>query len=567
MAQNFPTLEFDIFNGGLNLRDDENDLPINQSPNMQNFEISATGMSKTPGWEAIDNSYPSFFHMEGLIPYRLVDGSFRFVSVSYPDIVIIDPATGNFEYAQLGDISSPGVPQGRYRGWTNNGRPFGVQVGDFLALTDGANRPILLDQNLVYEPNWPFNFVADNNDADNLGSSYYATASNPGTDEIGNPYTSILFKNRWWVTDSRNRRRLFVTKANAFKSGEVAGFDTIFSDNTAANVNISFFADIPISSDITGLGVIGDEELIIFCENGLVRLTGNNPPSEGYPAPSFDFDVITESVGAISPFLIAPKGDNDIFFFSNKKTLYRLSKIEESLQVKPKGISDRIFPAFKDLDLDTFRRGLLSNHRIKGELYFFFPKKNNKTTPDNAYILNYDDGEDPDETWTKVDDFEPFEFTGASEIDSDGEFYVLSPSQIYKANTGIAFAGNVNKSVYQIPTQDFGLPKHKKRIIDITLYATSTTGADLTVFHLWESGESGSVQVSIPANTKAQYDVTDYGGGNYTSKAGQPFRSEPFKIVNRVGKLLKMTLQHTSSTQDLTIHKIVIRYKILGQRN
>lgn len=572
MVQSLQTLELFQFNGGLNLRDDENKLPLVMTPAMQNIEMEAIGMSKLLGWEEIENTLPPNISFEGAFPYRFTNGEWKLISVSYPDILIIDPIRGDFSYA----VDSSG---NRYAGWTGTGRPFATKVGDYLGLTDGVNSPILLDQDTVYDSvGWKPSYTDNNNsagttstDIGNLVDSYLATSSNPTAAQIGFPTISAYHKNRWWVNDSLNRRRLYATKNNAFVSGITGAFSNLFGDNDKDNFNIAFFVDVPCKSNIVGLKVISDEALIVYCEQEILLLKGNHPPGTGYPDPKFDFDLLNDEVGAIDQRLITTKGDNDHYFVSNKKTVYQTSLTDNFIQVKPKGLSDKIYPAFEDLKLETLKRAYLANHRIKGELYFFLPSTDQRRYPDVAYVLNYEDSQNLQEPgWTKVNNFtsseNPIKLRGVSEIDLNNEFYILGEKEIYKANTGIAFGNNNNLSIYQFPTLDFALPAHHKRIVDITLYAFSDTGANLKFFHLWEDGKSGLTSVTLPATASSTYGSAVYGTSKYASKAGEPFKETVFKLkVNRVGKQLKLRLQHDSATEFFRINKIVIRYEVLGQ--
>lgn len=571
MVQNLQTLELFQFNGGLNLRDDEGKLPLTQTPDIQNIEISAIGLSKLKGWEEIQNTLPPNISIQGLFSYRFTNGEWKFIAISYPDILIIDPLRGDFSYA----VDSNGD---RYAGWVNTGKPFAVRVGDFLGLTDGANDPILLDQYIVNDVDWKPAYTDNNNaagstadDIGNLVNSYLATSANPDAADIGYPTISAYHKNRWWVNDSLNRRRLYVTKNNAFISGAVSGFTNIFSDNDPDTYNIAFFVDVPCKSDIVGLKVISDEALIVYCESEILILVGNHPPGTGYPDPKFDFNLLNDEVGAIDQRLIATKGDNDHYFVSNKKTVYQTSLTDNFIQVKPKGLSSKIYPAFENLKIDTFKRGFLANHRIKGELQLFLPAKDQRRYPTVCYTLNYSDSLDPNEpAWSRIGDFtsstDIIKIRGISEIDLDNELYIAGEAEIYKANTGIAFGDNANLSKYQFATLDFGYPLNNKRILDVILYAYTDTGANLKFYHLWQDGQSGFTNVSLEANASSVYGSAIYGTSKYASKAGLPFKEKVFKLdKNRVGKQLKFRIEHDSASEYFEINKIVFRFQVLGQ--
>ena len=566
MAQRYPTLTLKNFNGGLNLRDDENNLGIRESSRIQNVQIEGSGLKKSPGWEKILNGLPDEVFLSGLYEYILPDKESRLISVTYPDIYIIDPQRGNFEYAI---DSSTGD---KYRGWVCTGKPFGRKAGDFFGFVDGANRPLLIDKNIVREPNWVPSYSHQNNaaggagDIGNLTDSYLATESNPGATTIGNPSFCVFFKNRWIINDVSNPRRLYFSKAGDFRSGNFVA--DMFEDNDPANFNIGFFVDVPCHSDIVGAEVISSEKVVIYCRNEILTLEGNHPPGQGYPQPHFDFDPLNEEIGALSNRLIAKKGDNDHYFVSNKNTIYEISNIDESLQVKPKGLSEQVHPTFEALKSSTLERGFLVNHRIKGELHFFFPSADNLRYPDIDYVLNYEDSADTGEpAWSTVGGFTPFRMRGVTTIENENKLIILDPTDLYEANKGITFAGNSNETIYQIPTLDFGKPLHNKRVLDITLYTSSSTGATLQFYHLWDNGKSGLTNVTIPKDDVALYGSAIYGQSTYTSKAGDNFQKTKFRLTNRVGAQLKMRLEHNSSTETFDIHKIVIRFKPLGQRN
>lgn len=560
MVQNLQVLALNQFNGGLNFRDDENNLRLTQTPLAQNFEIEAVGLKKLPGWEKIFLDLPSFVVMNGLFPYRRADGSQVFITVSYPHILILDPIRGNFDFVNDASTGSP------YEGLINDGKPFGRQVGDFMVITDGANNPVAIDQDKAVAIGWKPSYSNDNKTK--LANSYLSQSDNPGSTAIGFPTTSVFHKNRLWLNDSVNRRRLYVSRLNAFISGETSGFATMFNDNSGTDIDIAFFVNVQCDSDIVGLETISDQNLVVYCEDQLILLKGNHPPGTGFPTPQFDFDLLNSDLGALDQRLIVKKGDNDHYFISNKKTVYQLSLTDQFIQVKPKGLSDKIYPVFEDLKTETLKRGFLVNHRIKGELHFALPSKDSLRYPDQIFTLNYEDSEDLSAPgWSKIANFTPFQMRGMADIDFNNELYVVDQQAIYQANKGITLAGNSNVSIYQFPTLDFGAPKNKKRIIDVAVYASSSTGATVQFSHLWENGAAGNTDFVIPSTSQSQYGSAVYGTGTYGSKAGQPFTEIKFKIPNRVGKLMKVRIDHSSSTETFDIHKIVFRYKPLGQNN
>lgn len=569
MVQNLRVVSIKNFNGGLNLKDDETSLAPGESPAIQNIDVKGTGLSKLPGWQALNDSIPDNVSLEGLFPYQFRNKEWKLISVSYPDIVIIDPVRGNYSYAIN---QSTGL---RYK-LNSTGRPFFTRVGDFLGITDGANRPVLLDQNLVCEPRWKPVFTYDNNQAGNVDNSYLTyTTARPGVADIGNPTVSVHHKNRWIVNDNLHRRRLFFSKVTDFISGSYGAFTNLFDANDPTAINIAFFVDVPCKSDIVGLEVISNENLIVYCEREIILMTGENPPGAFYDPPYFSFSVLNDSIGAIDARLITKKGDNDHYFVTNKKTVYQTSlTTNASVQVAPLGLSDKIYPAFENLKTKTLKRGFLVNHRIKGELHFYLPSKDYIRYPDVGYVLNYGDSVDVTQpNWSKVGNFKPFKMRGVTELDYDNQLYLADENQVFKANTGISFAGNDNKTIYQFYTMDFETPKNKKRIIDITLYASSETGATIKFYHLWDDGQAGYTEVTIPATTTSTYGNATYSdsssspGYKYVSKAGKSFKETKFKINNRVGKKLKFRLEHSSTTEKWDINEILFRIQPLGQNN
>ena len=564
--QNHRTLTIDKFDGGLDLTSDEENLELNQTALMQNCEIRSSGIRKMPGWKHFVNALPPYIHLHEAGTYRLPTGQEKFIVVAYPDIYIVDSNTGNFEYA----VDTNGI---KFEGWISTGRPYARQVGDFCGLTDGVNEPILIGLNTVYAPNWVPSYSHANNaeptategSLGNLNQSYLATGANPTGSDIGNPSISVFHKNRWILNDVRNPRRLYFSKASDFKIANFAA--DMFEDNDPDEFNIAFYVDVPCSSDIVGAEVVSSDVVIVYCKSEILILKGNHPPGIGYPQPHFDFDPLNQEIGAIAQQLIVKKGDNDHYFIASDNTVQQISSIDESLQVKPKGVSNNIYPILRDLKPETLARGFLANHRINSELYFAFPSTNQLRYPDVAYILNYSDGNISEPPWSKFAGFKEMQLRGLTTINDGKDMFAFSPEEIYQVGSGISIAGAVNKSAYQLAGLDFRLPKNNKRIIDITLYASSSTGATLNFFHLWQDGSSGSSQVTIPKDEETSYGTAIYGTSKYSSKAGKPFREIKFQINNRVGKILKMRFEHSSSTEDFRIHKIVFRYAVLGQRN
>lgn len=565
MAANLQLIELNQFNGGLNLRDDENSLRLTETANMQNIEIEALGLKKSPGWLKILASLPSHIFLEGLWPYRLTDGTKVFISVSYPYILILDPTRGDFQYVMDGATSTV------FKGLRDDGKPYGKQVGDFFVLVDGANDPVAIDQNKSYGFDWKPSYTVNN--SDQIPNSYLTSSGNPASTEIGYPSTFSYHKNRLIFNDTFNRRRLYFGKLNAFSSGETSGFATMFGDNSSTtDVNIAFFLGVPCDNDIVAMEIISERNLLIYCESQMILMTGNDPPIRGFTGQPIDFNTLNNEIGCLDQRLLVKKGDNDHYFVTNKKTVYQATLTDKLTEIKPKGLSDRIYPVLDGLSIETLKRGFLANHRIKGELYFFFPSANNLRYSDVGYVLNYEDSENTElPGWSRMKDFttlnNPIKFRGISEIDIENKLYMISENALHEMNSGVAFGDNANVSVYQFPTIDFGSPKNKHRIADITFYATSETGANINYYHLWESGASGATRVYIPQNTNSKYGTATYGNSKYTSKAGNSFQEIKFKIPNRVGKLFKAKIEHSSTTEKFTIHKIEIRYETFGQKN
>lgn len=560
MVQNLQTVEFKQFNGSLNLRDSENALPLGETPNIQNIEIESFGLKKLSGWEKIATTIPANVQLRGLYPYKLRNGEWRFVTLNYPSILLIDPLTGNYEYV------TDSTGSNRWVGHVNTGKPFMRQAGDYICIVDGANPPVLLDQKQIREIEWPPAYTNDNNDVNNMGDSYLGQSANPvPATDIGFPSFCLHHKNRLWFNDVLNRRRLYASKNNLFVTGATSGFANLMGDNNPANFNIGFFVDVPCKTSLVAAEVISNEHAVIYCEEETLLLTGNHPTGTMYPGPHFDFNMLNDQIGAISPFLITKKGDNDHYFVTNKKTVYQTTLSDNFIQVKPKGLSSKIYPAFENLTNKTLARGYLVNHRLKGELHFFVPSANNVAYPDTDYVLNYTDGSDPEATWSKVGDFKPFRLRAASDIGYNNELYILERDGLYQANSGLSFNGSNIYSIYQWATNDFGLPKHRKRIVDITLIASSHTGANLKFYHLWEDGSSSRTTVSIPQTQESVYGSAIYGSSVYTSKAGKAFKETTFQINNRVGKQFKFRLEHDSNSEDFVIDKVIIRFVPLGQ--
>lgn len=538
-------LEYKFFRG-LNKRDDENNLQLGQTPNAQNFDIvRQTGLKKRDGFTPLFDEFDFSFNFHRAFNHHYVDGSPFYITVNYPHIYLINRTNGA-AFTIGGLLNGSGDPY------------FIPLITGQIMMVDGVNAPRLIANNAVTAATWPPNYSAANKTK--LDESANAVANNPTTlgVDIGYPSFGAYHENRVWLAgDKVAPNRIYVSKAFNF---------TAFGDNAGSSWDIAFFVDIPSNSPITALKVINDKFLVIYCEREIFVLTGKFPPASGFPTPAFQISSLNQYVGCLGPRLVVEQGNNDHFFVGNNGIIYNLISLQNFQDVKPTGLSSKIFPLLDGLDNETFKRGLLVNHKIKGEVHFWYPNQNYLAYPNTRLVYSYSDSQQDGDEWSLDNGFGDFYIQDAFLDDESSDMVLLTPRKFLNGSEGLSYDGEPINTVYQLSTLDFGDPDNRKEIVNGTLYATNKSENPTTVYlyHLWETGQAGLTPIVIPPNVPSTYNNAQYNNATFSSQAGLPFNKIDFQIPNKHGKILKTRLQH-SEEADLFIHSIIFRWKPLGR--
>lgn len=544
MVSNTQTFTYKFFNEGLNLRDDEIDLPIGETPRAHNIEIvRRTGLEKIKGFAyKFDEAYPIYMDLEEIFNFTDDEDEYRIIGVSYPDIYTINPSNG----ARFKIDSS----------LASTGDPIAFEANRQLVLVDGVNNPKIINKTTVTDITWPPSYTNNNNADGNLDQTSLAVDSNPATSDVGIPSFGVFHTNRVFLSgDSKAPRRIYASKVNDI---------TNFSDNDPTAFNIAFFVDIPSTRPITGMEVISDKSLVIYCDREIYLMSGENPPGTNYPQPHYQITKLNSDVGALSHRLIAFKGNNDHYFVAGNGRVYQLSLTDNFQAVQPLGLTDKIFPLFESLSNEAIKRGRLLNNQIKGELMFWLPSTDQRRYPDQCLLLNY--GDRPDKAvWSKMFDFNEQRTRGMLVHRETNEVLLATPNEILVTSTGNSYNGGEVKSIYQLTTLDFGAPENHKEVIDLTILGRSITGTTLKMTHVWDNGTSGVSNVTFAPFPSSDFGIADFGEDIFISSAGEPFQKVRFSFANCIGKSLKMTLQHDSATEDFTINSISLNYRTLGK--
>lgn len=537
------TFIYENFGEGLNLRDDEIKLRIGETPRAQNVEIvKKTGLEKLTGFEKVFDSLNPDIDITEFFNYTDVEGNYRYIAVAYPEILSIDPATGAFDVI--------------YSTWINTGEPFGFEANDGLFLVDGANQPLFIEGTTVTEVTWPPSYTDANNAVGNLDQTMLATSINPTATGIGFPRFGAFHANRVFLSgDPLTPARMYASKV---------GTVTDFSDNDPLNFNVAFFVDIPTPRPITSLTVISNRHLVIYCDREIHLMTGENPPGTEYPQPHFNITTLNSSVGSLGPRLVASKGDNDHYFVSGNGRVFQLTLTQNFLEVKPLGLTDRIFPLLQQLKNETFTRGRLINYQLRGELIFFLPSIDQRRYPDQQLVLNYGDRPQSD-VWSRNRGFGDFFLRGAA-INRDTNRLILgTPRDFFLTNEGNSFNGAKIATRYQLATLNFGSADNHKEITNISIYGRSVVGATITLSHVWDNGQSGTRTFTFDPFPLSEFGTAEFGEDIFVSGSGIPFQRIDFQIANRIGKAIKILIQHESDDEDFVINSIGFDFTVLGK--
>ena len=305
--------------------------------------------------------------------------------------------------------------------------------------------------------------------------------------------------------------------------------------------------------------------MVIYCEREILILSGKFPPGTAYPQPHFSIDSLNQFVGCLGPNLVTEKGNNDRFFIANNGAVYTLTNTDNFQDVRPSGLSGKIFPLFKDLDNDTLKRGRLVNHKLKGELHFWYPDQNYRSYPTDRLVYSYSKSGEEEE-WSQDAGFGEFYLRDSFIDDETNELIIITPTKFLTGDSGGTYDGQSIDMIYQLSTLDFGNPDLRKEITQITVYVSNDSASDTKAFlyHLWDSDQSSYTQFTIPSSQTAQYNSAIYNTSKYGAFAGKSFNKVDFQISNKHGKIFKCRIRHTEDA-PIFIHSIVFRYKILGK--
>lgn len=534
---------------GLNLRESEDYLSLGDSAKAQNLEIATPkSLSKKKGTTNLFSA--ETFRSAGIafrgagyytdkreVPYYL--------GCSYPFIHLISPDSG---YARAIYSGLMGIGEGSF---IKGG------VGESMYV-DGANKPVLVSDGVATAVTWPPVYTNQNN---SILYSQNAQASNPttyGTD-IGNPSLGVYFNGRYYLAgDNLAPQRLYSSK---IRSAD-------FSDNTqAARINVAFFVDIMTNSPIIGLKVISNKYLVIFCRNEIHVLVGKYPPTAFAPEPQINIDILNPDVGLLGKHAFCDKGNNDIFFLSNRQALYTLTSTDNFQDVRPRGLSFQIYPAFEEISIPRFSRARLVDDSIKGELQIWFPDSDKQYYPNKRFLYNYEqDSQRP--AWSEDIGFD-ISLRGAFTDRSQNKLILVDRDKLIENGVGVTYDGQTIDTQFQLAPLDFGDRDRLKQVLKVEVaYKIDGGGSAVAVFeHLWDNGiKTGLKQIRLVSSAADIYDGDGvvYDLATYSSGAGNPINTATFEMLNPEGRVLKMLIRCQSDAQ-LTIVDIKFRYKLLGK--
>ena len=539
---------------GLDLRSNKDYLPIGKTSRGKNFQINTpltlkkkqgvTSLFASEQFPEIAFRAADFYYDEREIPYYL--------GVSYPHIHLVSPCSGFARpiYSNLG-----GIGEGQL-----------IKGGIAEALwVDQGNKPVHIQNGVATQVSWPPAYVNNNKEVLNMAN---ATADNPTTFgvDIGMPSLGVYFKGRWILAgDPLAPDRIYASKLRS----------TDFSDNSTdidRRVNIAFFVDLFSNSPIVGMKVINDKYLIIFCRNEIFLWTGTYAPTAVSPQPHIKIEPLNSDVGCVGRYAFAEKGDNDIFFISNRQSLYTLSSTDNFQDVRPYGLSGAVYPAFQEISLDRMSRARLVNDNIRGELQLWFPDNDKQYYPNKRFIYNY--FQNPNEAEWGEDTGFPLSLRGAFLDKSNNKLILVDREKLLEDGVGTTYDGELIDMIYELAPQDFGDRDSLKEIsnievafsIDVT-EDNPETEASILLEHLWDDGiESGLTERTLTVRNRYLYDDvgTIIGTATYESGAGTPIYTVSFEILNNKGRVLKAALRSQSSA-DLTIIDVKFRFRRIGK--
>jgi hypothetical protein len=534
---------YNVFKG-LNYRDDEDQLELGKTPKARNFEITAQyGLANRKGIKElirIVNTYT----LSTAIEYTDLFGNSFYLGVGYPFILLISKATGSVQII--------------YSNLTGEGEPYIIKgiVGDAMVV-DGANSPVYIQNGVASAVSWPPAYTSQNSVI--LNESPMTTQPNPTTlgGDVAYPSFGVFYEGRYYLAGDRLQPfRLYASK---LRSG------TDFSNNTALERGIPFFGDIVTNSPIVGLVNLSDKFMVILCETELHQLTGVFPPGGFVAEPKVRTRPLNRTIGCISRNGFAQKGNTDLFFLSDKKTLYALSLSENFQDARPLGLSEIIFPAFENLTINQLRKSILVNHEIKGELQIYYPSEEERYYADERLVYNYSES-NTDPEWS-YDNKLNLSIINAFVDKESQELVLVTKDGFYLSDSGTNYNGEPINFFYQLSTLDFGDKDKQKDILEVEIGYRLTDADTATLFfsHLWEHGGSAIKEITLTKKEQATYGSSIYGDAVYSSDAGKPLAFERFQINEPIGRILKVAIRSTSEC-NLFIAYIKFRYRLMGSQ-
>lgn len=552
MANNQETYTYDFFSAGLNTRDNVFSLSPGETPYAINQElVQKGGLFKKKGWALLGRILPAWVNIVEAYEFTDFYDRERIIVVSYPYLFSVNLKT--FDYQII------------YDGLHSNGAPFFWESSDnSLMFADGKNSPVRLDDTeTVTVIAWPPNWGDANNDPRNMGQSVLGYQSNPAGTAIGFPDAGFFYKNRDWLTgDPMNPTTMFVNRINDKND---------FSTNTPYEFDIAFFVSATTPSKIVVGKTISDKYVVIYCQRHLYLLSGDDPGGTKYPGQPFNIRPLNMFTGLASKYLVTDRGNNDHYFLSREGIMHQTLSTDNFQEVKPLALSEKIYKDFKSLGLSTLKRGKLFNNRPKGELWLLLPEFSHRRRLSQAYLLNYAD-QTQDFAWSRILRTNNADLRGGIINRETNELVLYTDRKFLQTDTGYSYDGYPITLIHQLPPLDFGSSENNKQIVWIRIYYQSFTTGHFQFKYLWDSGLSGMANIPFGFLEDSQYGTDDgaavYGVSNYVSSAGDGLQYLEFLLKEPHGRILTTTIEQSSSTAGLDIHKIVFNFvphgKVVG---
>jgi hypothetical protein len=526
---------------GLNLRDDPNSLQQGKTSKAENNElVLASGLSNKSG---INNPYDVSYaskYWDGWFRYENKSEEVFYVAVSYPNVYLVDANTG--------------FPTLIYSSWFSSGKPFFIpsRFGTGM-LVDGANTPLEINNGIANPITWPPAYT--NQNASVLPNSPQAQETNPATiDQVGYPSIGIFFEGRYYLSGAiQSSTRLYASKIGT----------TDFSDNAAAGIDVAFFFNLFSNSPVTGLEILSNQYLVIFCRNEIFLLAGIYAPRVGAPEPIITIKPHDQEIGCIGTKAYAKGNKNDIYFLASNRSVYSLQSTDNFQQAKPLGLSELIYPKLEAYFTATLSRSIMVHDRLKGEIQLWLPKDNDKFYPNERLIYSY--AETTQEPEWSLDKGINLDVVSAFYDQQSLGVLIGATSGIYRSDFGTTYNGANIPFTYRLAPLDFGRRDIKKKIHTVTIYYRlfSDEAVTLSFESAFDDKASSIETVTLEPKTEAIYGQSNYGQSVYGSNAGEPILQQSFQIADSIGEVLKCVIQ-SSSQVKFFISEIIFRYEALG---